>query len=144
MTRPPDTNTPATFGAVVIVGVVGGAIGGVLSFLVWLIAAAVGVPTEVEVPGLGITSLQWFNFILLATLSGLGAGVVAGMLRNRVSGPQILMLISVVVLIASFITPVVQPDAVAWSTRMVLGFTHIIVFFTVVPALQQRMSRARN
>jgi nitrate/nitrite transporter NarK len=139
MVRSTDTNTPATFGALVIVGLVGGAIGGVVSFLIWLIAAAVGMPTEVEVPGLGITSLQWFNFILLATVSGLGAGVVAGLLRHRVSGPQILMLISVVVLIASFITPVAQPDEVAWSTRMVLGFTHILVFFTVVPALQQRM-----
>jgi hypothetical protein len=129
-----------TMGRLMIAGVVGGVIGGVVSFVLWLIAGAIGMPTEVNVQGQGITSLAWFQFVAFATFAGLGGGIVAGLLRNRVNAFRTFNIIAIVVLVVSMIPPLAQPAEVAWSTRIILMVTHVIVYITVVKSIQREMA----
>ena len=128
-----------TFGKVVIAGIVGGVIGGVVSFILWLIAGAIGMPTDVNVTGQGIVSLAWFQFVAFATFAGVGGGIVAGFFRERLNGFRTFNIIAIIVLVVSMIPPLAQPAEVAWSTRIVLMVAHVIVYITVVKAIQREM-----
>ena len=66
-------------------------------------------------------------------------GAVAGLLRNAASGRTIFTVISLIVLIASFVTPLSGQAETATATKIVLIATHFVVFFAVVPTLRQRM-----
>ena len=116
-----------------------GVLGGAVSFIVWLIASLVGMSDQVNVMGQGMQALQWYQFIVFGMFSGFGGGAVAGLLRNRKNGPRVFTIISVIVLVLSFATPLVDQADTEWSTKIVLLFTHVIVFFAVVPTLRQRM-----
>jgi hypothetical protein len=129
---------PAT-GRLMIAGFVGGTIGGALSLGLWLLSGAFGMATEVSVMGTIESNLQWFQFVGLSAVSGLAAGVVAGLLRNRSNGFGTFRVIAAVVLVISMIGPIAQPGAISWATRIVLMVTHIIVFITVVKAIQREM-----
>lgn len=129
-----------TFGKLFITGGVAGVLGGAVSFIVWLIATLVGMSDQVNVMGQGMQALQWYQFIVFGMFSGFGAGAVAGLLRNKDSGPRLFTIISVIVLVLSFATPLVNQGETEWFTKIVLLFTHVIVFFAVVPTLRQRMS----
>ena len=128
-----------TLGNVMLIGAVGGVVGGVLSFVLWLIAGLLGMPTEVEIPQQGLQDLAWFQFIGFATMSGAVGGLVAGLLRNRANGAQVFTIVSVVVVVVSMAGPLSPPDSVAGSTKIVLMLTHILVFITVVPAIARKL-----
>jgi predicted membrane channel-forming protein YqfA (hemolysin III family) len=133
--------TPS-FGRIVIAGLVGGVLGGALSLALWLIAGAIGMPTGVNVQGQGIVDLAWFQFIGLSTFAGAGAGVLAALLRKKENGLRIFVFVAIVVLVISMAGPLAQPGEVAWSTRIVLMVTHIVVYITVVKSIQREMSPA--
>lgn len=128
-----------TYGSLVIAGTVFGALSGVVSFIVWIVASWIGMPTEVNVPGQGMVSLQWFQFIGFATMMGVAAGVVAGLLRNTANAVRTFTTISVIVLVVSFVGPFVNQADTAFFTKIILLFTHVVVFAAVVPALTQRL-----
>lgn len=130
-------------GRLMIAGFVGGTVGGAISLAVWLIAGALKMPTVVAVMGTLEENIMWFQFVGVSAVFGLAAGVVAGLLRAQASGFTIFRAIAVVVLVASMILPIAQPGEVAWSTRIVLMVTHVIVFLTVVGAIQREMNEAR-
>lgn len=129
-----------TFGRLFITGGVAGVLGGAVSFLVWWIATLIGMSDQVNVMGQGMQALQWYQFIVFGMFSGFGGGAVAGLLRNRENGPRVFMIISVVVLVLSFATPLIDQADTEWFTKIVLLATHVIVFFAVVPTLRQRMA----
>lgn len=129
-----------TFGKLFLTGGVAGVMGGAVSFLVWWIAGLAGMSDQVNVMGQGMQSLQWYQFIVFGMFSGFGGGAVAGILRNNASGPKVFTIISVVVLVLSFATPLVNQPETEWFTKIVLLATHVIVFFAVVPTLRQRMA----
>ncbi len=131
-----------TYGSLVLAGGVFGVLSGVVSFIIWLVASWIGMPTEVNIPGQGMVPLQWFQFIGFSTMMGLAAGVVAGLLRNAASGVRIFTTISVVVLVVSFIGPFINQADTAMFTKIILLLTHVVVFAAVVPALTQRMRGA--
>ena len=131
-----------TFGRLVITGAVGGVLGGVASLVLWLVAGAIGMPAAVNVTGQGIVDLAWYQFIGLSFFAGIGGGVVAGFLRNRPGGFRTFNIIAIVVLVISMIGPIAQPEEVAWSTRIVLMITHVLVYITVVKAIQREMANA--
>lgn len=131
-----------TFGRLVITGAVGGVLGGVASLVLWLVAGAIGMPTAVNVTGQGVVDLAWFQFIGLSFFAGIGGGIVAGFLRNRVGAFRTFNIIAIVVLVISMIGPIAQPEEVAWSTRIVLMITHVLVYITVVKAIQREMANA--
>lgn len=128
-----------TFGAFFITGGVAGVLSGVVSFLVWWIATLIGMSDQVNVIGQGMQSLAWYQFIVFAMFSGFGAGAVAGLLRTNANGPKTFTVISVIVLIVSFATPLIGQEQTEWATKFVLLATHVIVFVAVVPTLRQRM-----
>ncbi len=129
-----------TFGKFFITGGVAGVLGGAVSFIIWLIAGVAGVSTQVNVMGQGMQALQWYQFIVFGMFSGFGAGVVAGLLRNRPSGRTVFSVISVIVLVLSFVTPLAGQEQTETATKIVLIATHFVVFFAVVPTLRQRMA----
>ena len=131
-----------TFGRLVITGAVGGVLGGVASLVLWLVAGAIGMPAAVNVTGQGVVDLAWVQFIGLSFFAGIGGGIVAGFLRNRVGAFRTFNIIAIVVLVISMIGPIAQPEEVAWSTRIVLMVTHILVYITVVKAIQREMANA--
>lgn len=96
-------------------------------------------PTEVNIPGQGMVPLQWFQFIGIGTMTGLAAGVVAGLLRNSENSVRIFTTISVVVLAISFVGPFLDQPDTAIFTKIILLLTHVVVFAAVVPALNQRL-----
>lgn len=128
-----------TFGKLFITGGVAGVLGGAVSFIVWLIATLAGMSDQVNVMGQGMQALQWYQFIVFGMFSGFGGGAVAGLLRNAASGRTIFTVISVIVLIVSFATPLVDQAQTETATKIVLLATHFVVFFAVVPTLRQRM-----
>jgi len=129
-----------TFGKLFITGGVAGVLGGAVSFIVWLIATLVGMSDQVNVMGQGMQALQWYQFIVFGMFSGFGGGAVAGLLRSKENGPRVFTIISVIVLVLSFATPLIDQADTEWFTKIVLLFTHAIVFFAVVPTLRQRMT----
>ena len=129
-----------TFGKLFITGGVAGVLGGVVSFVVWWVATLLGMSDQVNVMGQGMQALQWYQFVVFGMFSGFGGGAVAGLLRSKESGPRTFTIISVVVLVLSFATPLVNQPETEWFTKIVLLATHVIVFFAVVPTLRQRMS----
>ena len=128
-----------SFGKLFITGGVAGVMGGVVSFIVWWVATLLGMSDQVNVMGQGIQALQWYQFVVFGMFSGFGAGIVAGLLRKSDSGPRLFTIISVIVLVLSFATPLVNQSQTELATKLVLIATHIIVFFAVVPTLRQRM-----
>lgn len=129
-----------TFGKLFITGGVAGVLGGAVSFIIWLIATVAGVSDQVNVAGQGMQALQWYQFIVFGLFSGFGGGVVAGLLRNRPNGRSVFTVISVIVLVVSFVTPLAGQDQTETATKVVLLATHVVVFLTVVPTLRQRMA----
>ena len=128
-----------SFGKLFITGGVAGVMGGVVSFIVWWVATLLGMSDQVNVMGQGIQALQWYQFVVFGMFSGFGAGIVAGLLRKSDSGPRLFTIVSVIVLVLSFATPLVNQSQTELATKLVLIGTHIIVFFAVVPTLRQRM-----
>lgn len=129
-----------SFGKLFITGGVAGVMGGVVSFIVWWVATLLGMSDQVNVMGQGIQALQWYQFIVFGMFSGFGAGIVAGLLRRSESGQRLFTIISVIVLVLSFATPLVNQGETELATKLVLIGTHFIVFFAVVPTLRQRMA----
>lgn len=119
-----------------------GFVGGAVSVVVWLGAEAAGVPTLVEIPGVGVESLTWASFVAVGLVSGLGAALVALLADGRRSARRLFTALAVLVLLGSLALPVLQPEEVTTTTRAVLALTHVVVYFAVVPRLASRL-RAR-
>ena len=129
-----------TFGKLFLTGGVAGVLGGAVSFIIWLVAGLAGMSDQVNVMGQGMQALQWYQFIVFGMFSGFGGGAVAGLLRNRPSGRTVFTVISVIVLVLSFATPLAGQEQTETATKIVLLATHFVVFFAVVPTLRQRMA----
>lgn len=123
-------------------GGVAGFVGGAVSVVVWLGAEAAGVPTLVEIPGVGVEPLTWVNFVAVGLVSGLGAALVALLTDGRRSARRLFTALAVLVLLASLAPLALQPEEVATATRIVLAVTHVVVYLAVVPRLASRL-RAR-
>ena len=123
-------------------GGVAGFVGGAVSTVVWLAAESAGMPTAVEIPGQGLETLTWVNFVAVGVLSGLGGALVALLADGRRSARRVFTAVAVIVAVVSLAPLAVQPEAVATSTRVVLALTHGVVYLAVVPRLASRL-RAR-
>jgi len=123
-------------------GGVAGFVGGAVATVVWLGAESAGIPTLIEVPSLGVASLQWTNLVIVGVAAGLGAALVALLADGRRNARRLFTTIAIVVLVLSMAPLVLQPDTVPLSTRLVLALTHVLVYLAVVPKLASRL-RAR-
>jgi hypothetical protein len=123
-------------------GGVSGFVGGAVATVVWLGAESAGVPIVADVPNVGLTELQWPNFLAAGVFSGLGAALVALLADGRRASRRIFTGTALVALALSMAPLFFQPDAVALSTRITLALTHVVVYLLVVPRLAGRL-RAR-
>jgi hypothetical protein len=120
-------------------GGVTGFIGGAVAVVLWLGAESAGMPTVADVPTIGLTALEWPNFLAAGIASGLGAALVALLVDGRRASRRIFTSTALVVLALSMGPLFLQPDVVALSTRLVLAATHIVVYLLVVPRLASRL-----
>jgi hypothetical protein len=123
-------------------GGVSGFVGGAVATVVWLGAETAGIPTLVDIPNVGLTNLQWTNFVVVSVLAGLGAALVALLADGRRASRRIFTATAIVVLVLSMAPLVMQPETVVLSTRVTLALTHGVVYLLVVPRLANRL-RAR-
>jgi hypothetical protein len=123
-------------------GGVSGFVGGAVATVVWLGAESAGVPTLVDIPNVGLESLQWTQFVIVSVLAGLGAALVALLADGRRASRRIFTGTAIMVLVLSMVPLATQPEAVALSTRITLALTHVVVYLMVVPRLAGRL-RAR-
>jgi len=123
-------------------GGVSGFVGGAVATVVWLGAETAGIPTVVDIPDLGPTTLLWTHFVVVSVLAGLGAALVALLVDGRRGSRRIFTGTALAVLALSMAPLVLQPDSVAISTRITLALTHLVVYLLVVPRLAGRL-RAR-
>jgi len=123
-------------------GGVSGFVGGAVATVVWLGAESAGVPTLVDIPNVGLESLQWMQFVIVSVLAGLGAALVALLADGRRASRRIFTGTAIMVLVLSMVPLATQPEAVALSTRITLALTHVVVYLMVVPRLAGRL-RAR-
>ena len=120
-------------------GGIAGFVGGAVSTVVWLGAESAGMPTVVEIPGQGVETLTWVNFVVIGVGTGLAAALVALLADGRRRSRRIFTGIAIAVLVLSLAPLVTQPEAVATSTRVVLALTHGVVYLAVVPRLASRL-----
>jgi hypothetical protein len=123
-------------------GAAAGFVGGAVSTVVWLGATSFSVPAIVAIPNVGVAPIEWFQFVVVGVLAGLGAALVALLVDGRRSSRRLFTGIAVVVLVLSAAPLIDQPDEVALTTRLVLAATHVVVYLAVVPRLASRL-RAR-
>jgi hypothetical protein len=123
-------------------GAAAGFVGGAVSTVIWLGATSAGVPALISTPNIGVAPIEWFQFVVVSVLAGLGAALVALLVDGRRSSRRLFTGVAVVVLALSAAPLIDQPDGIALTTRLVLATTHVVVYLAVVPRLASRL-RAR-
>ena len=99
----------------------------------YLLMRLVGVPMEAVRSSGGAPGLVGFLDVIGACLlAGVGAAVVAGLLRRSPNGPRIVVLIGTVVFLVSIAAAVLQPDVVPTATRVCLIVLNTVTYLVVV------------
>lgn len=123
-------------------GLIGGVIGAVGSFIVYLIGGAMGIPFQILPPGTTELAPLPVPMIAIANIvpALIAAGVLA-LLARFVSQPvRPFQIISVVILVLSFASPFAQPAEVTMGTKLALNLMHIVAAGAIVWALTMRES----
>lgn len=127
---------------------IGGGIGagiaaGMLSLVFWLVMTGpVGVSQNVSSPIQPVGPLSKPMIVVSCVVAGLVAGVIAGLLAKRPNGAKMFTIISIVLVILSMISPVMQPADISWNTRWVLIICHLIAFAAIWGFLNQELRKA--
>jgi len=128
---PTVVSRPAPYPRILITGLVFGVIAAIASSVVYWILRLLGVPFEVQqtfgASQAPITLIGWWQVVLACVVAGLLAAVVAGLFRTLVSGPRVAAIALAAITLASCAGVVMQPAAVAWSTRLSLIVLHLLV-----------------
>lgn len=123
----PTVKTTQLFGTAIGAGLTAA----VVSVVVWLLATWLGVPDEVATAGNDPEPLGWVPIVIITLASALGAAMVARIIAGLGLARRVFAITALVVLAVSFAPLVMQPDDVAGSTRLVLGFLHVIVYLGI-------------
>lgn len=135
-----QTATPA--GRLLATGALAGLLGGVAALLVALVASALGVPLEVDQPGLGVTTTPLPAFVIATVIQALVGAVLAIAIQRWTSQPARTFAITAAVLVVlSFGQPLALAQDTA--TAVTLITTHIVAAAVVVPALVRQLPDRR-
>lgn len=132
---PPASANP-TLRQLMYAAVVTGTWSGLLCLLVYIIGTLSGVPFAlVSMPDRGPLEVPWVVVLVVplafATLGALAASLV----RGRPHAGRLVFWVGTLVALGSVAWPLRQPDAVGWSTRILLTLMHVITWALVVPQI---------
>lgn len=117
-------------------GLVTGIWSGLLCLIVFGIAVLCGVPFDVSrSQDADPTSLSWIFVIVMPVAAALVGALLSGLTLGRRFAKRIVFWVGTLIAIASLSGPIMQPDSVLWSTRVLLIVMHVITWFLVVPQL---------
>lgn len=117
-------------------GTVTGVWAGLICLAVYGIGRAAGVPFEVQVPGAsGLTVVPWYLVALGPLAAGLIAAALSALFLGRRHVRRLVYWGGTMVALLSLASPIMQPDAVIWSTRIWLCVLHVIAWLFIVPQL---------
>lgn len=117
-------------------GLVTGIWSGLLCLIVFGIALLCGVSFDVSrSQGATPTSLSWVLIFVLPLIAALIGALLSGLTLGRRFAKPIVFWIGSLIAVASLAGPLMQPDSVLWSTRVLLAVMHVITWFLVVPQL---------
>ena len=132
----PPTSANPTVVSLLYAGLVTGAWSGLVSLLILGIAALARVPFDAaRTPDSSVTAIPWFMVFLVPLAVALVGAALSGLLLGRRHARRIVFWVGTLVAIASCAGPLIQPESVLWSTRIVLLLMHIVTWFLVVPQI---------
>ena len=100
------------------------------------IALVCGVPFDVSrSQDADLTSLTWVFVLLLPVAAALVGALLSGLTLGRRFAKRIVFWVGTLIALVSLSGPIMQPDSVLWSTRVLLIVMHAITWFLVVPQL---------
>ena len=120
-------------------GVVTGAWAGLLSLLVSFIGRAFGVDYDAVTPWVGdgvVKAVTSLALVVNPLLAGVIAALLSSLAVGRTQGGRLVYWGGTLIALVSLAIPLaLQPEAVAWTTRIWLCVPHVITWFLVVPQL---------
>ena len=132
---PPKARNPKV-SFLLYAGLVTGIWSGLLCLIVFGIALLCGVSFDVSrSQGAPPTSLSWVLIFVLPLIAALIGALLSGLTLGRRFAKPIVFWIGTLIAVASLAGPLMQPDSVLWSTRVLLAVMHVITWFLVVPQL---------
>ncbi len=132
---PPSSAVPRVR-TLVYAGVVTGIWAGLLSLLVYAVGRLLGVPFETRAPlSADLAVVPWFVVLLVPVLAGVGGALLSTLALGRRHARRIVFWAGTLIAVATLASPLVQPSAVLWSSRLWLVIPHVITWFLVVPQI---------
>ncbi|CAB4909536.1 MAG: hypothetical protein F2923_02875 [Actinobacteria bacterium] len=132
---PPAAENP-TWRFLVYAGIVTGAWSGLLSLVIYAIGRVCGVPFMAsQGQGDSVGQILWLAPLLIPVLVAIVGALLSVLVLGRNHARHIVFWSGSLVALISIAGPVMQPDAVLWSTRILLLCMHAITWFLVVPQL---------
>jgi hypothetical protein len=132
---PPKAENP-TLRFLLYAAIVTGVWSGLLSFLIYAIGRLCGVPFMAAQGQDGaVGQITWLAPLLLPVLVAVVAALLSALVLGRSHAKRIVFWTGSLVALVSLAGPVLQPDAVLWSTRILLLCMHVISWFLIVPQL---------
>lgn len=136
---PPPTAANPTLRTLLYAAVVTGVWSGVLSLLVSLIGRGFGVDYDAVTPWLGdgvVKAVTSVALVVNPLVAALIAALLSSLAVGRAQGGRLVYWGGTLIALVSLTIPLaLQPDTVAWTTRIWLCVPHVITWFLVVPQL---------
>jgi len=132
---PPAAENP-TWRFLVYAAIVTGVWSGLLSLVVFAIGRSCGVPF-IASQGQGDTvgQISWLAPLLMPVVAAIIGALLSALALGRKHAKHIVFWAGSLIALVSMAGPVLQPDEVLWSTRILLLCMHAITWFLVVPQL---------
>lgn len=130
---PPLSSIPTTRN-VLTAGWVTGLTAGIVCLLIRAVTGLFGVDYQVARPGSdGLQPVPWLAVLLVPLVCGVIGSLVAAIFLGVKGCQRWVFWLGTAVLVVSLVSPLMQPDAVTWPTRIWLSIMHVVTWFIVVP-----------
>ena len=132
---PPKAENP-TVRFLLYAAIVTGVWSGLLSLVVFAIARLCGVPFAAAQGQDGaVGQIRWYAPLLLPVVAALVGALLSALVLGRRHAKRIVFWTGSFIALVSMAGPVMQPEEVLWSTRILLMCMHVIAWFLIVPQL---------
>lgn len=85
--------------------------------------------------GGAVDQIAWFAPLLVPVLAAVVGALLSVLVLGRNHAKRIVFWTGSLIALVSLAGPVMQPDEVLWSTRILLLCMHVIAWFLIVPQL---------
>ncbi len=132
---PPKSENP-TVRFLLYAAIVTGVWSGLLSLVIFAIGRLCGVPfAAAQSQDDSVGQIRWYVPLLLPVLAAVVGALLSALILGRSHAKRIIFWTGSLIALVSMAGPIMQPDEVLWSTRILLLCMHLITWFLVVPQL---------